>query len=240
MAASMRSSCAPVVSAVSGKRFSVRSAGSRGCPSRLIECRVAGLSSTNVSPAVAAVNRMTVRESKVSSPPVRSRSIVYRCTSRNWARVCASSRVSTDMRPCCRTGWAGRRRVLPTADRRRTARGVRSGFRAVPVRGVGRSWRRYGPRDGLIAFSAVSGAAVRREGSGRTGYGGAGVGTALAGVGGRKCAEPVGVGFDEVGDVMEQPGAEASGGVLGGVCAAWWRPLRRRAREAACTLRSAG
>ncbi|MFJ1844278.1 MULTISPECIES: hypothetical protein [unclassified Streptomyces] len=64
----------------------------------------------------------------------------------------------------------------------------------------------YGPWDGLIASSAVSGAAaVQREGWGRTDYEGAGLGTALAGVGGPECAEPVGVGFDEVGDAMEQP-----------------------------------
>lgn len=45
-------------------------------------------------------------------PVVRSRSIEYRCTSRNLARVCASSRVSTDMCPCCRTRWTARSRVL--------------------------------------------------------------------------------------------------------------------------------
>ncbi|MEU9622677.1 hypothetical protein [Streptomyces sp. NPDC048155] len=97
----------------------------------------------------------------------------------------------------------------------------------------------YGPWDGLIASSAVSGAAaVQREGWGRTDYEGAGLGTALAGVGGPECAEPVGVGFDEVGDAMEQPARRRR--VASPVARAAAVALLCAAEGAACTPRSAG
>lgn len=56
-----------------GRRSSARVAGSRGLPSRVAERSSTGFSSMKVSPAVRAVNRTTVVESKVSSSPVRSR-----------------------------------------------------------------------------------------------------------------------------------------------------------------------
>src|SRR4051812_43772248 len=106
MAASTRSSCGPSVRPASGSRLPSGAAVpvmSTGCPSRVTERSSAGLSSTKVSPGVWAVKRITVRESKVSLPRVRSRSTVYRWTSICRARVCASSRVSTGMGSCCRT-----------------------------------------------------------------------------------------------------------------------------------------
>lgn len=56
-----------------GRRLSARASGSRGLPSSSAECSSSGFSSTKVSAAVRAVNRMTVVDAKVSSPPVRSR-----------------------------------------------------------------------------------------------------------------------------------------------------------------------
>lgn len=62
-------------------------------------------------------------------PVVRSRSIVYRCTSRSWARVCASLRVSTDMDPCCRMVRGLRSGVLAGLSARWAGRGAWVGAR---------------------------------------------------------------------------------------------------------------
>lgn len=76
MAASMRSSCSPAARPFRGSLFPSRVSGSRGLPSSVTERSSAGLTSTKVSAPVRAVNAMTVRESKVSSPVVRSSSMV--------------------------------------------------------------------------------------------------------------------------------------------------------------------
>lgn len=101
--------------------------GSRGCPSRVTERSRAGFSSTKVSPAARAVKWMAARDSKVSSPVVRSRATVYRWTSMSWARVCASSRVSTDMEPCCPMGRGPRSRWGCAVSAPGRVAGARSG-----------------------------------------------------------------------------------------------------------------
>ncbi|CAM5250645.1 hypothetical protein STANM309S_05376 [Streptomyces tanashiensis] len=58
----------------SGSRLPSRAVMSRGSSSSRAEWSVSGLSSTKVSPAARAVKRMTLRDWKVSSPVVRSRS----------------------------------------------------------------------------------------------------------------------------------------------------------------------
>lgn len=100
--------------------------------------------------------------------------------SRSWARVCASSRVSTDMGPCCRWGGGGARGFRPVPPRAQRRVVVSSESRAAGL--VSAASSAAGPRlhrelgrgsSGALSSGALSSGEARagdvREGGGDAG-----------------------------------------------------------------------